>query len=57
MTAEIIVFAFVVFVAFTVRNAILKWKAVDKNIDKLVAIEKAQELINNELKKINNEQR
>ena len=51
--AEILLFSLVVYVAYAVRSAILKWKAVDKNIDKLVAIEKAQELINKEINKLN----
>ena len=50
--AELIVFGFVVFTAITVRTAIIKWRKLDENIDKLVAIEKAQELINNERKKL-----
>ena len=55
MIAELLLFGLVVFVAYSVRNAILKIRKVDENIDKLIAIEKAQELINNERKRINNE--
>ena len=50
--AEALLFGLAVFVAFTVRSAILKLKKVDENIDKLVAIQKAQELIDKELERI-----
>ena len=50
--AELILFGFVVFTAITVRTAIIKWRKLDENIDKLVAIEKAQKLIDNERKKL-----
>ena len=50
--AELILFGFVVFTAITVRTAIIKWRKLDENIDKLVAIEKAQELINKARKEL-----
>ena len=50
--AEGLLFALVVFVAYAIRNAILKIRKVDENIDKLIAIEKAQKLIDNELNKL-----
>ena len=50
--AEALLFALAAFVAFTVRSTILKLRKVDENIDKLVAIQKAQELINKELERI-----
>ena len=50
--AEALLFSLAAFVAFAVRNAIKKWKEVDKNIDKLVVIEKAQKLIEDEKARI-----
>ena len=50
--AELLLFGLVVFTAFSVRSAILKLRKVDENIDKLIAIEKAQKLIDNELNKL-----
>ena len=50
--AEALLFTLAVFIAFSVRNAVKKWKEVDKNIEKLVAIEKAQKLINDERARI-----
>ena len=50
--AILLLFILTVFIAYTVRSTILKLKAVDKNIEKLVAIQKAQELIDEELKRI-----
>ena len=50
--AILLLFILTVFIAYTVRNTILKLKAVDKNIEKLVAIQKAQELIDEERKRI-----
>ncbi|MGI9548834.1 MAG: hypothetical protein ACR2M7_02500 [Bdellovibrionales bacterium] len=47
-----LLFTLAVFIAWAVRNAILKWKKVDENIDKLIAIEKAQELIRKEQQKL-----
>ena len=47
-----LLFGLVVFTAYTVRKGVLELKKVDKNIDKLIAIEKAQKLIDDELKKI-----
>ena len=47
-----LLFGLVFFTAYTVRKAVLELKKVDKNIDKLIAIEKAQKLIDDELKKI-----
>ena len=47
-----LLFGLVVFTAYTVRKAILELKKVDRNIDKLIAIEKAQKLIDDELKRV-----
>ena len=51
--AEALIFGLAAYVAYVVRKAILELKKVDKNIDKLIAIEKAQKLIDDELKRIN----
>ena len=50
--AEVILGIGFIAIAMAVRNARLKWKKLDRNIDKLIAIEKAQELINNEKNKL-----
>ena len=50
--AELILFGFVVFTAITVRTAIIKWRKLDENIDKLVAIEEAQKLVDNAKKNL-----
>lgn len=50
--AEALLFGLVVFVAFTVRNTVLKLRKLDENIEKLIVIEKAQKLIDEERKRI-----
>lgn len=50
--AELLLFGLTVFIAFTVRNTVLKLRKVNENIDKLVAIQKAQELIDEERRRI-----
>ena len=50
--AEVILGIGFIAIAMSIRNARLKWKKLDRNIDKLVAIEKAQELINKAKKNV-----
>jgi len=50
--AEVLLFGLTVFIAFTVRNTVLKLRNLDKNIDKLIAIQKAQALIDEERRKL-----
>ena len=50
--AMALLFGLSAYVAYVVRKGILELKKVDKNIDKLIAIEKAQKLIDDELKRI-----
>ena len=44
---------FFAYVSYVIKSTIKKLKTLNENTDKLIAIEKAQELINQEKKRIN----
>ena len=50
--AEALLFGLAAYITYAVRSAILKWKAVDENIEKLITIEKAQKLVDDARKEL-----